>query len=527
MRLVFAEEMRSLDQQAAEQIGLPTMVLMENAGKAVAEAAADFLEDCSGKKVVVFTGKGNNGGDGFVAARWLAKFGAKVQVFLAAPWQDLLGDAAAQLRICRKCGIELLPLEDGQGSWDVAEVSCRQADLVIDAILGTGFSGTLSGQYQQACRLLNSVAVPVLAVDVPSGVSADSGAADDDAVQAEVTVTMALPKPGLFLYPGAAAAGEVIVADIGMPATLLEPTESKKFLLTESIVSDLLPRRSGNCHKGDAGRVVVVAGSPGFTGAAALAAQAAVKAGAGLVSLLTPLCSREVLAVKLTEVMVEGLIERMPGVLGGGAVNAVLEQAGRADVLAIGPGLGTSSSTATVIREILQAAEVPVVIDADALTALQGYTGILSTLRAPKVLTPHPGELGRLLDLTPAEVDARRVELAGQYAVEWDAVLVLKGAPTVIGCPDGSVYLNTTGNSAMATGGCGDVLTGIIAGLAAQGIALQEAALAGVYLHGLAGDIASKGGTIGLAAGEISAALPQARLLLAEDETKNSPKVCR
>lgn len=517
MKLVFAKEMHTLDQQASEQIGLPTMVLMENAGKAVAGAAADFLEDCFGKNIVIFTGKGNNGGDGFVAARWLVNQGARVKVFLVSPWQELVGDAAAQLRICRKCGIELLPLKDDRGSWDVAEVSCRQADLLIDGILGTGFKGVLNGDQQRACRLINSVAVPVLAIDIPSGVDADSGSADEDAVQAELTVTMALAKPGLFLYPGAELAGELIVADIGMPDTLLEQAEGKKFLLTPEIVRDLLPLRGGNCHKGEAGRVVVAAGSPGFTGAAALCANAAVKAGAGLVSLLTPLCSREVLAVKLTEVMVEGLIERMPGVLGGGAAGAVLDKAGRADVFAIGPGLGTSGSTAEVIREILQAMEVPVVIDADALTALQGYTGILNTMQAPKVLTPHPGELGRLLDLDPDDVDARRLELAAQYAVEWNAVLVLKGAPTVIGCPDGSVYVNTTGNSAMATGGCGDVLTGIIAGLAAQGVSLQEAALAGVYLHGAAGDLAS-GGSVGLAAGELGSYLPQARKMVEQGE---------
>ena len=494
MKLVFAKEMQSLDQQSAEQIGLPTMVLMENAGKAVAETAADFLEDCFGKNIVVFTGKGNNGGDGFAAARWLSNQGARVKVFLVSPWQELTGDAAAQLRICRKCGIELFALKEDRGSWDVAEVSCRQADLVIDAVLGTGFNGVLHGVQQRACGLMNSIAVPVVSIDVPSGVSADTGSADKNAVQADITVTMALAKPGLFLYPAAELSGEIIVADIGMPKILLERMDSKKFLLTENIACDLLPQRNGNCHKGEAGRVVITAGSPGFTGAAALCSEAAVKAGAGLVSLLTPLCSREVLAVKLTEIMVEGLIERMPGALGGGATGAV-----------------------QVIREILQSVEVPVIIDADALTALQGHVGILNTMRAPKVLTPHPGELGRLLDLEAAEVDARRLELAGKYAAEWDAVLVLKGAPTVIGCPDGNVYINTTGNSAMATGGSGDVLTGIIAGLAAQGISVQEAALAGVYMHGLAGDLASKG-IIGMAAGEISQYLPQARRIIEQGE---------
>ncbi len=517
MKLVFAKEMRALDKAASEYIGLPTMVLMENAGKAVAEAAADFLEECFGKNIIIFTGKGNNGGDGFVAARWLSNNGAKVKIFLVSPWQDLVGDAAKQLRICKKCGIEIFALQDDRSSLDVAEVSCRHADLLIDAIFGTGFTGALTGLQQRACRLMNGTAVPVLAVDIPSGVNADTGMADTDAVQARLTVTLASAKPGLFLYPGTEAAGDITIADIGMPTMLLDHSESKKFLLTGEIVRDLLPLRSGDCHKGEAGRVVIAAGSPGFTGAAALCANAAVKAGAGLVRLLTPLCSREILAVKLTEVMVEGLIERMPGVLGGGAVGTVLAKVASSDVLAIGPGLGTAASTAEVIREILHSADKPVVIDADALTALQGHTDLLQLMQVPKILTPHPGELGRLLDIDPKEVDRDRVALAIKYAAEWNAVLVIKGATTVIGCPDGSVYLNITGNKAMATGGSGDVLTGIIAGLAAQGVSLQEAALTGVYLHGLAGELAAKG-SIGLAAGEISACLPEARRMTEQDE---------
>ena len=260
MKLVFAKEMQTLDQQSAEQIGLPTMVLMENAGKAVAETAADFLEDCFGKNIVIFTGKGNNGGDGLVAARWLVSQGARVKVFLVSPWQDLTGDAAAQLRICRKCGIELFALKDDRGSWDVAEVSCHQADLVIDAVLGTGFNGVLQGFQQRVCSLINSVAVPVVSVDVPSGVCVDTGMADKNAVQADITVTMALAKPGLFLYPAAELTGEVVVADIGIPEILLEQMDSKKFLLTENIAADLLPQRNGNCHKGEAGRVVITAG---------------------------------------------------------------------------------------------------------------------------------------------------------------------------------------------------------------------------------------------------------------------------
>ena len=517
MKLVYAHEMGALDKKAAEEFYLPTAVLMENAGRAVAEAAAELLGgDVYAKSIAVFAGKGNNGGDGLVAARWLSAAGARVKIFLAAPAADFAGAAGVQLKTCAKSGLGITVLTE-ESDWDVAEIAAAHADVIVDALLGTGFKGELKDAYGRACKLINSVQAQVLAVDVPSGTEADTGAADENAVQAAATVTMQLPKVGLYLYPTAELAGKIITVPIGMPEALTSQAEGSKYLVDSSMVRDFLPLRSGNCHKGEAGRVTVAAGSPGYTGAAALCAQAAVKAGAGLVSLYTPLCSREVLAVKLTEVMVKGLIERMPGVLGGGAVSEVLDAANKADVLAIGPGLGTSEATGDVIINILEGYEGTAVIDADALTALSRKPELLTQLKCTKILTPHPGEMARLCGLTAAEVDARRVELAAQYAKEWNCVLVLKGAPTVIGCPDGTVYVNTTGCSAMATGGCGDVLTGIIAGLCAQGVEAEAAAVCGVYLHGLAGELAAKE-SIGLAVGEITAFLPEARRLVEKGE---------
>ena len=517
MKLVYAHEMGALDKKAAEEFYLPTAVLMENAGRAVAEAAAELLGgDVYAKSIAVFVGKGNNGGDGLVAARWLSAAGARVKIFLAAPAADFAGAAGVQLKTCAKSGLGITVLAE-ESDWNVAEIAAAHADVIIDALLGTGFKGELKGAYERACKLINSVRAQVLAVDVPSGTEADTGAADENAVQAAATVTMQLPKVGLYLYPTAELAGKIITVPIGMPEALTSQAEGSKYLVDSSMVRDFLPLRSGNCHKGEAGRVTVAAGSPGYTGAAALCAQAAVKAGAGLVSLYTPLCSREVLAVKLTEVMVKGLIERMPGILGGGAVCEVLDAANKADVLAIGPGLGTSEATGDVIINILEGYEGTAVIDADALTALSRKPELLPQLKCTKILTPHPGEMARLCGLTAAEVDARRVELAAQYAKEWNCVLVLKGAPTVIGCPDGTVYVNTTGCSAMATGGCGDVLTGIIAGLCAQGVEAEAAAVCGVYLHGLASELAAAE-SIGLAAGEIAGFLPEARRLVEKGE---------
>ena len=509
MKLVTAKEMKALDVQAQNDYAMPGILLMDNAAQAVAEAVHEALTALEGERVVIFCGGGNNGGDGLGAARWLQSYGVSVRAFIVGAALDAVqGDAALELAMFTKAGgrVEALSTED---DWVLAELAASKADVLVDALLGTGFHGELEGDVLRACELLNKSEKYILAVDVPTGVNADNGAVSENAVRADHTVTMALVKTGLLLYPGREYCGDIELADISMPVKLVEEYQSDKYRLTDEIVRELLPLRKANAHKGDAGRVVICAGSPGYTGAAALASDAAVKAGAGLVSLYTPLSSRDVLAIKLTEVMVHGLLERMPGILGGGAASDVASSAEAADVLAIGPGLGTSESTQEAVRTILQKITTPVVIDADALTALAGHTEILAAMQAQKVLTPHPGEMARLTGLEIAEIEADRINIAKKYAEEWQAIVVLKGAPTVIGCPNGTVYVNSTGNSSLATGGSGDVLTGIIAGLAAQEISLQEAAICGVYLHGLAAELT--GIDIGLAAGELAALLPQAR----------------
>ena len=509
MKLVTAKEMKALDVQAQNDYAMPGILLMDNAAQAVAEAVHEALTALEGERVVIFCGGGNNSGDGLGAARWLQSYGVSVRAFVVGAALDAVqGDAAMELAMFTKAGgrVEALSTED---DWVLAELAASKADVLVDALLGTGFHGELEGDVLRACELLNKSEKYILAVDVPTGVNADNGAVSENAVRADHTVTMALVKTGLLLYPGREYCGDIELADISMPVKLVEEYQSDKYRLTDEIVRELLPLRKANAHKGDAGRVVICAGSPGYTGAAALASDAAVKAGAGLVSLYTPLSSRDVLAIKLTEVMVHGLLERMPGILGGGAASDVASNAEAADVLAIGPGLGTSESTQEAVRTILQKITTPVVIDADALTALAGHTEILAAMQAQKVLTPHPGEMARLTGLEIAEIEADRINIAKKYAEQWQAIVVLKGAPTVIGCPNGTVYVNSTGNSSLATGGSGDVLTGIIAGLAAQEISLQEAAICGVYLHGLAAELT--GIDIGLAAGELAALLPQAR----------------
>lgn len=551
MRIVRAEEMRQLDRRAEEEYGLPGLLLMENAGRAVAEAAVAMLGGSAvGKRVVILAGKGNNGGDGSGAGRWLVNGGAVVTLVLTGRPEELVGSAADELQFYLSSGGALVcwnparPEGPGGSAGSAAgllEAARRfaetdgetrrlrellgQADLIVDALLGTGFSGRLRWPCLVLCTLTNDAEAPVLAVDIPTGVQADDGACAVGAMQADRTVTMALPKQGLYLYPGAACAGLLTVADIGMSAPLLAPPEEARFVPSAADIAALLPQRPRTLHKGLSGRVTLVAGSTGYLGAAALAGQAAVKGGAGLVTLLTPASARPLLAVKLTEVMVKGLPEGpavpveaagtatgtlVPGGLAPAAVTMVLDESSGADALAIGPGLGTSEETGTAIRQILLDTQLPCVIDADALTALQGHTDLLLHMAADKVLTPHPGEMARLTGLTVGQIERDRVETARTYARQWQCVLLLKGVPTVVALPDGTAYLNTTGNPAMATGGCGDVLTGLLAALLAQGLPAGDAAVAAAYLHGLAGDLAA-GGSVGLAASELAACLPEAR----------------
>ncbi|MGI6263494.1 MAG: NAD(P)H-hydrate dehydratase [Succiniclasticum sp.] len=560
MRIVLAEEMRQLDRQAEETYGLPGLLLMENAGRAVADAAVEMLGgSAAGKRVVILAGKGNNGGDGSGAGRWLVNRGAAVTLVLTGEPEDLVGSAADELQFYLSAGGRLLCWHPGQpdpaqegtvgtagttaGLQDAARhfadtdeetrtlrEELERADVIIDALLGTGFSGRLRWPYLVLCTLANDAAAPVLAVDIPTGVHADDGSCASGAMQATRTVTMALPKQGLFLYPGASHVGTLTVADIGMPAPMLAPAEEARFVPGAADIAALLPRRPKTMHKGRAGRVTLVAGSTGYLGAAALAGQAAVKGGAGLVTLLTPASARPLLAIKLTEVMVKGLPERtavpagtngntkgfpVPLGLGPEAAATVLEESSGADVLAIGPGLGTSEETKETVRQILLETALPCVIDADALTALQDHTDLLLHMAADKVLTPHPGEMSRLTGLTVCQIERNRVETARTYARQWQCVLLLKGVPTVIALPDGTVYLNTTGNPAMATGGCGDVLTGLVAALLAQGLPAGDAAVAAAYLHGLAGDLAADG-SVGLAASELTECLPEARKQVAQ-----------
>lgn len=508
MKIATAAEMRQIDKTAIEQYGIPGMVLMENAGKAVVcclENSYDTLQD---KKIYIFAGKGNNGGDGFVIARHLFNKGAKVKVFLLGDRSDVQGDARANLTILLNMGIEFLEIHEDR-DWTKVRVAAAFADCLIDALLGTGFHGEVTGRMATAIEIINTSGKKVVSVDLPSGIEADTGKAAALAVKADHTVTFALVKPGLLLYPGAYYTGKIEIADIGIPRQLLTDMALRQNLITEEYVRQILPQRPPDAHKGISGRAAVLAGSMGLTGAAALCTLGALRGGAGLVTLGIAASLHPIMEVKLTEVMTKPLPEIDGGAIGIDALPAIGELIKACTVLALGPGLGRQDETMETVRELVAQAECPLVIDADGLNALAGHTNLLRQAKALPVLTPHPGEMARLTGLSIEMLNQDRLKSVRKAALEWESIVVLKGAPTLVAFPDGEVYINQTGNQGLATGGTGDILTGLIAAFIAQGLSSHEAAIAGVYIHGLAGDLAASTGMIGMAAGDVLPFIPK------------------
>jgi hydroxyethylthiazole kinase-like uncharacterized protein yjeF len=493
MKLIASAAMKKVDTKAIGEMGIPEAVLIENAGRAVADAALELLGNPREKRVILLIGKGNNGGDGLAAARFLLKRGALVTLVLAEAPESFGPGAALQYKICQSFPFTILRWEKDQN--EVLQ-ACAQGDLFIDALLGTSFHGKVREPIRSLLETLQMVPVPVLAVDIPSGVEADHGYTDL-ALHARATVTMIAPKPGLYLYPGAEYTGKIILADLNTPPSLVLEAESSAELLTEDLVRHVLPKRPPNAHKGMNGRVGILAGSLGYAGAAELCSKAAVRAGAGLVTLYTQPEVLQPLIIKSTEVMVRPVTE------------ASLKAFRAYDVVAAGPGAGKAPETVQYLRELLPQLDQPLVLDADGLNALAGDDVLLRSLKK-KIFTPHPGEMARLLGKTAGEILQDPVQAAREGAARWDAVVVLKSTPTVVALPNGQVFLNTTGNEGMATGGCGDVLTGTIAALLGQGLDLGQAACCGVYLQGLAGDLAAGHGKIGLAAGDLVFQLPAA-----------------
>jgi hydroxyethylthiazole kinase-like uncharacterized protein yjeF len=506
MRVVTPEEMAALDRAAIEG-GIPSLDLMERAGRAVAEQARDLLSICSGKKICVIAAKGNNGGDGFVAARYLESWGAEVRVFFIGDDTGMTMDTAENRRRYLEAGGELV-----QSTGSQPEMGLSECELVIDAIFGTGFRGEAKGEFGEVIDTINASGVPVLAVDVPSGADAAKGAVPGPAVMAARTVTFAWPKIGLYLYPGAERVGELVVADIGIPHDLLATVvESDVHTIEEAGVIERLPRRSTGVHKGECGRVLIVAGSPGLTGAAVLSARSAMRAGTGVVTLGVPASLNPIFEVKLTEVMTLPLSDEGDGHLAEGALEMVIDVLSGYDVLALGPGLGTAPSTRKVVAGILRKVEKPVILDADGINCIASDTACLAERDNPTVITPHPGELGRLLDRQAGEIQAARLDSILEATRRFGCVVVLKGANTMVASPDGRVLINPLALPGLATAGSGDVLTGCLAALCAQGLDPLDAAACGVFIHGKAAEIAAHLiGPIGMVAGDVVSHLPLA-----------------
>jgi len=499
-RVVTASQMQHAERLAAESFGMPASLLMENAGAHVAEAALRLAAPTG--RFAVVCGRGNNGGDGLVAARRLAAAGREVRVEILGGGEGLKGDPLRNLAALGTVGLSPAALS---AEWDV-----RPGDVVIDALLGTGLNRAPEGAYAEAIGRIaawRAKGAKVLAVDLPSGLSSDSGNAFEPCVEADATVTFGFLKVGLAIEPGVSLGGEVSVVEIGLPpAEQAVPERPGVFLVEEADARGRLPKRKANTNKGTYGHVLVIAGSRGKTGAAALSALAVLRAGAGLVTVATrpdALVAVQAFAPELMGVELPG-----EGGLGTGDLDAILAAAKGKSAVVIGPGIPRGDGTTALMGALLRSLEIPCVIDADGLNAIGDQTRLLTEAKSPVLLTPHPGEMSRLVGKPTKDVQRARVEVARDYAYLTGAVVVLKGARTLIATGDGRVWINPTGNPGMSTGGTGDVLSGVCGGLVAQGLSVDDAALVGVFAHGLAGDlVARRTGQLGLLASDLLAGL--------------------
>jgi NAD(P)H-hydrate epimerase len=507
MKIVTAQQIKNIDRRAIKDFGIPGPVLMENAAVAVMAEMEKFFDGLAGMRVGIVCGKGNNGGDGLALARRLGIRGVPVRVALLAPFGAVKGEAKVNLSILRKMDVEIT---QNASARSLAEI-LSWSDVIVDALLGVGLSSPLKGAYAQVVDMINTAGLPVVAVDIPTGIDADTGAVMGAAIKADLTVTMALLKRGLVLYPGAEYAGTVRVADIGIPSEVADKEKIFTSLVTRSSAWGLINPRQPDAHKGDFGHLMVVAGSLGKAGAAVMTARGALRTGAGLVSVAAPNSLVPIIQQQVFEAMCIPSAESIDGTIGIGAEDELLKAAAAMSACAIGPGLSTHYETVQTVRNIVQRLTIPVVIDADGLNALVNALDVLKKAKAPVIMTPHPGEMGRLLGISSGDVQKDRIGIAGDFAKKHKVTLVLKGADTVIAAPDGRVFINSRGNPGMATGGTGDVLTGMIGSLLAQGYIATQAACLGVYLHGLAGDLAAKEkGEMGMIAGDLIEKIPDA-----------------
>ncbi|HUV50624.1 MAG TPA: NAD(P)H-hydrate dehydratase [Anaerolineae bacterium] len=509
MYLVTAGEMQKMDRLTIESFGLPGRVLMENAGRGATQILFEKFGGLKNKKVGIAAGRGNNGGDGFVIARYLAQKGIRATVYLLSKRDAIKGDAAANLKLLAPLSVPVIEIPDKK-AFSTHRTSMVHQEIWVDAILGTGLKSQIKGYFREIIEFINSLNKPVFAVDIPSGLDSDTGQPCGACIRAQATATFGFAKTGHILSPGASYTGSLEIVDIGIPHHIAEDVGPKQHLLTTDLINNYFQPRPPDAHKGSTGHLLLLAGSPGKTGAAAMTAMSAMRVGAGLVTLGLPNSINDILETRILEAMTFPLPETDDGVLGESSFNAIMELLSGKRCLAIGPGLGSAVETKSLVRRVIQESTVPIVIDADGINSLAGHTKILQNLKLPVILTPHPGEMARLVDSTPQNIQKDRVGCARDFAKRFNVHVVLKGAKTVIAHPDGRAFINPTGNSGMASGGMGDVLTGMIAGLVTQGYSPETAAHAGVFLHGTAADaVADKTGPFGFLATDVIMAIPE------------------
>lgn len=503
-KVCYAEQMRNIDRAAEEIASIPSIVLMENAAIAcVEELKKDF--ELSKRTVAVFCGKGNNGGDGLAIARHLYNLGVKVKIYLVSG-NDFLGDAKINYDIVNSMDISLDTITDTDG----LEYVIRSYDIIVDAILGTGISGTVRGNAFEVIKLINENARYILSVDVPSGINSDSGEICGICINANKTVTFAAYKVGMFMYPAADSVGEVVVKGISIPQNVIDSQNVQLNLTDSEFARSVIKPRENNSQKSDYGKLLIIAGSEGMSGAAYLAAQSALKSGAGLITLACPKSINKILEVKTTEVMTLPLCD-IDGHLDYLASNEILSRLDSFDAVLIGPGLGRERSVFEVVKTVLQNSKVPVVADADALFAISRDKGILRDCDCELIFTPHAMEMSRLTGLEIPYIEANRLEVSKEFCEETGATLLLKGHHTIVTAQSLEQYISNTGNPGLATGGSGDVLAGIIAALAARGLDCAHAAAVGDYIHGTAGDIAKERfGMESISAENVIECLPEA-----------------
>jgi len=508
MRIVKAAEMQQMDRMTIEDLGIPGIVLMENAGRGAGRFFLEHFSPSPGDGVVILCGRGNNGGDGYVVGRYLHQAGMKVTVAVLSQEDRIAGDAGTNLKIIRTMDLDIHEIPDLE-RWKEFRHHLTHCGYVVDAILGTGLNAPVRGFYRTVIEDLNDLRKPVMSIDIPSGLNADSGQVMGAAVRAHLTATFGFPKLGLMVFPGAGLAGRLVRIDIGIPESVSNQLP-RHFCLTEpSDFKDSLSVERPEIHKGIRGHLLVLAGSTGKTGAASLAAMGALRAGAGLVTLGIPETLNAILEAKVTEAMTVPLPETGHGNLSMEAWEDIRALFEGKTAVALGPGLSTHPETVSLVRKIAAECPLPMVIDADGLNALAGCMDVVKGAAPRTILTPHPGEMARISGRETVEIQEDRVSAAAEFVQKHGCFLVLKGARSLVALSDGTLYVNPTGNPVLSSGGSGDVLTGLIGGFLARGFPIAEAAIGGPYVHGLAGDLlAQQKGSSGVLAGELLETVP-------------------